>query len=168
MLGGASHGPATKQAFHLSSLRKLDPRTLHPGIGGMSTADGKIMKVTDQIKNMKTSGVRGSGCAASVRVMPPATRLALSFPPQVRYSATRWGYILKGFAWLCRGSGKQLTVRFMRTPVEVVVSGELGSVIGVRLEKTRLQQEGNRQVAVATGEFETIEVIMWDYCCFWN
>jgi len=58
---------------------------------------------------------------------------------------------------MCRGNDKQLNMRFMRTPVEMV-SGQLGRVSGVTLEKTKLQQEGSKQVAVRRGEFETIQV----------
>ena len=39
-----------------------------------------------------------------------------------------------------------------------VVAGELGTVAGLVLEKTVLQQEGSRQVAVSTGELETLPV----------
>ena len=63
---------------------------------------------------------------------------------------------------LCRGSGKQLTLRFMKSPVEVL-AGELGTAAGLVLEKTVLQQEGPRQVAVSTGELETHPVIHSSY-----
>jgi hypothetical protein len=77
--------------------------------------------------------------------------------------ANAWATILKAFPsvevgrWLCSGSDKQLNMRFMRTPVEML-SAQLGTVSGVTLEKTKLQREGSKQIAVCTGELETIHV----------
>lgn len=62
----------------------------------------------------------------------------------------------------CREGGKRLQLRFFRSPAEVL-GDEHGSVNGLKLEKTELQQQN----LVHSGEFETIEACVQHLrlCC---
>lgn len=52
---------------------------------------------------------------------------------------------------------KQVQIKFLSAPVELIADSEIPEKIGsVRVEKTHLQGEANRQRAVGTGEFEEL------------
>lgn len=52
---------------------------------------------------------------------------------------------------------KQVQIKFLSAPVELVADSESPEKVGsVRVEKTQLQGEANRQRAMGTGEFEEI------------
>lgn len=58
-----------------------------------------------------------------------------------------------------QGKPKKLHLRFLVSPVEILVS-EGGAVYGIELEKNRLEDRNGTLSARGTGEFETLEVGM--------
>ena len=69
---------------------------------------------------------------------------------------------------LCRqgDAEKVLRMHFYRSPVEAV-AGDLGRVQELRLERTKLVQNGSHQRAIATGDTEVLPVGACDTPFIW-
>ena len=59
----------------------------------------------------------------------------------------------------CRSeSARQLRLQFFRSPLKAVAN-DLGQLEALELDKTQLVQKGDRQVAISSGQSESLKVI---------
>jgi ferredoxin--NADP+ reductase len=97
--------------------------------------------------------LRELGEMSGVDVQVDPAELDVDIPEDLEPTARRNVEILRGYAERPPGSaGRRISLRFLRSPVEILGEGQDGPVTGVRVVRNRL--EGGR--AVATGEEEVI------------
>ena len=97
--------------------------------------------------------LRELGAMTGVDVQVDPAEVDVEIPEDLDKIARRNVEILQGYAQRPPGSaGRRITLKFLRSPAEILGEGEDGPVSGIRLARNRL--EGGR--AVPTGEEEVI------------
>jgi ferredoxin--NADP+ reductase len=97
--------------------------------------------------------LRELGALTGVDVVVDAAEVGIEVSADAAPTARRNVEILRGYAEGPRRSARRISLRFLRSPVELLGEGEHGPVTGVRVARNRL--EGDR--VVATGDEEIID-----------
>jgi ferredoxin--NADP+ reductase len=91
-------------------------------------------------------------------IVDPAQLEQVALPDDADPTKRRNVEILRDYAGrVPAGKTHRLELRFLRSPTEILGEGEHGPVTGVRVAINRLEHDGDRVRAVATGEEEVIE-----------
>ena len=150
-------------AIDVARMLLLDPGEL----AATDVADHALGPLSEaQVQEVVLVGRRGPAQAAftnpelrelgemtGVDVQVDPSEVDVEVPDDLEPTARRNVEILKAYAQRPPGSaGRRISLKFLRSPVEVLGEGEHGPVTGIRLVRNRL--ENGR--AVATGEQEVI------------
>jgi ferredoxin/flavodoxin---NADP+ reductase len=150
-------------ALDVARMLLLDPDEL----AVTDTADHALGPLTEaQVQEVVVLGRRGPAQAAftnpelrelgemaGVDVQVDPAEVDVEIPEDLTPTARRNVEILKGYAARPAGSaGRRISLKFLRSPVEILGEGSNGPVTGIRVVRNRLEQGR----AVPTGEEEVI------------